>query len=132
MFLTSQLADKGARLGNYIIDTIIITIVSYIFIFVVALFFPVTLDEDSIALELLYLLLFFLYYFIFELTLGKTPGKYLTKTSVFHRNGGKPAWTNLIIRSLLRIIPIEAFFFLFSTELLHDVISKTRVTQPTL
>ena len=118
-----KIADKGRRLGNYIIDTIIIIVIIFIFTYI----YPNILDEDSILFEIVFATTFFSYYFFFELIYGATPGKFLTKTLVVDKNGDKPRWGYLIIRTLIRMVPIEAITFLFGSIGLHDLLSRTNV-----
>jgi uncharacterized RDD family membrane protein YckC len=75
------------------------------------------------------LLIIFLYYFVFESLLGKTPGKYFLKTKVVTIDGRAPTIKKHIIRSLCRIIPFyQVYFFIDKNNLgLHDLLSKTRV-----
>jgi uncharacterized RDD family membrane protein YckC len=125
----TTLADKSARLGNYIVDIIFIILIGYVIIYPFATFYPEILDDDSFIIEIVFSAVFLLYYFIFEWKLGKTPGKFLTKTNVVGKNGSKPTLKNLVIRTLLRMIAVEAFAFLFSAYILHDMLSKTHVVK---
>lgn len=73
----------------------------------------------------------FLYYFIGEYWLkGKTLGKFATKTVVRNISGEKPSMKNILIRSLLRLIPFEFITILFEIqkkESWHDFYSETMV-----
>lgn len=122
-----KIADKGARLGNYLIDTILVALLILIFIYIAYYFYPSIVDDDSIAFEILFSITFFCYYFVFEWRFGKTPGKFLTKTIVVDKQGNRPSWISLFFRTLIRMVPIEAFSFLFGNFGLHDLLSKTIV-----
>jgi uncharacterized RDD family membrane protein YckC len=69
------------------------------------------------------------YYLLFESIWNKTPAKFLTKTKVITKDGEKPSFKTILIRTLCRLIPFEAFSFLGSKNPVgwHDEISKTRV-----
>ena len=120
-------ADKGARFGNYIIDVIGFVILFMLHIVVISKLFNIAPDPDSPMLSLYYLVLYFGYYFGFEYFLGKTPGKFLTKTKVVDMNGEWPGGKKLLIRNLCRLIPFDNFSFLFGPFGWHDSISGTRV-----
>ena len=51
----------------------------------------------------------------------------ITKTKVVDKNGNKPTIGRLILRTLIRLIPIDLFTFLLGNLGLHDLISKTTV-----
>ena len=119
-------ADKGARLGNMVVDTIIFLVLMWLVEIVLNMFADFISNEAYMVIDyLLPLCLYFVYYFLFEHLLGRTPGKYLTKTVVVARNGSKPSAIKLIIRSLLRVVPYDWFSYVFGFTGLHDKYSKT-------
>lgn len=67
-----------------------------------------------------------IYYFTFEATLGITSAKLLSETQVVDENGNKPSAGKIAVRTLLRIVPFEAFSF-FMHSGLHDKSSQTYV-----
>ncbi len=74
----------------------------------------------------------FIYYFIFEFFLGKTLGKFVSKTRVVTLEGEKPNIKAIAIKSALRIFElflIISFLFLMPRNIggIHDLVSKTRV-----
>ena len=73
--------------------------------------------------------LLFLYYFIFEVTLNRTPAKYITRIKVVMDDGTKPKAKAIFIRTLCRFIPFEMLSFLSHSKPIgwHDRFSKTRV-----
>lgn len=72
--------------------------------------------------------LLFLYYFLFEVSTGKTLGKMLTKTTVVSRNGSPASVFKIFQRSMLRFVPIDILSYLFGTELgFHDILSGTKL-----
>lgn len=48
-----------------------------------------------------------IYYFMFEHFLQTTPGKMLTNTLIINQYGQKPELNELIVRSLVRLVPFE-------------------------
>jgi uncharacterized RDD family membrane protein YckC len=122
-----EIADKGTRLGNFFIDTIIYALISLIFLVLLLVLFPQPPQEESGILEFLPAIFYFLYYFLFETALGKTPGKYLTKTIVVDGQGNKPGLKNIFIRTLSRLIPFDIISYVFGFTGFHDLVSKTSV-----
>ena len=119
-------ADKGARVGNFIIDGLIVFLLAGIQSFVLGKFINLATDNYSLYLDIYFGLFTFAYYFFFELLSGKTPGKYLTKTSVVNYSGERPTMKALLIRNAARLISYDAFSFIFGQGL-HDDISGTTV-----
>jgi len=121
-------ASTGTRFLNYLIDVFCFYIILFCFGIVFALFGMLWLFEGAMA----YLVAFIftlLYYIFFEGVFGKTPGKYLTKTSVTVKDGSKPDIMKIMGRTLCRFIPFEAFSFLFSQRGWHDTLSDTWVVK---
>lgn len=69
-----------------------------------------------------------LYYNLFEIFTSRTVGKFCTNTIVVDENGERAGYEAIMIRSLIRIIPLYwLYFVIFPTRGLHDLISKTFV-----
>jgi ABC-type lipoprotein export system ATPase subunit len=82
-------------------------------------FIPLYNDEDLIMpVYYVDLLVAIFYYFVFEITTGRTAGKFITGTKVFASDGPfRPATKQIVIRTLARILPfglLEGFSFLGS------------------
>ena len=78
------------------------------------------------------LLLFPFLYFVCEYFWQKTPGKFLTKTIVIDEYGNKPDVGSLLLRSLVRLVPFEAFSCLGDPSRgWHDRWSNTYVVKDT-
>lgn len=74
----------------------------------------------------------FLYYLILESIFKRTPGKYLALTKVVNATGGKPTFSQIFIRSLVRIltfIVIDGIFISFMDKTAHDYFSKTETIE---
>lgn len=113
---------KRTRLFNFLID-------STIFFFIV-LVFALLLKEyvERENLKYLMIVLYYLYYFILELTIGQTIGKMVTKTRVVNiNNTEKPNFTKIFIRTISRLIPIDFLSYLFLPNGFHDILSKTEL-----
>lgn len=69
-----------------------------------------------------------LYYLFYESVLGTTPAKLITKTRTINYEGAKPAFKNIFIRTVSRLVPFEAFSFLLHDGW-HDKWSETIVVK---
>lgn len=109
--------DKPMRAINYIIDFTSIMII-YI---IISAYLP------QQFIEVCYFIFYFLYYFLFEFLVGRTPGKFVTKTKVVNINGEKPGIKNILIRTVSRLIYLDLMSFLLGSVGMHDKFSKTYV-----
>ncbi|GGG96271.1 hypothetical protein GCM10011416_12530 [Polaribacter pacificus] len=74
------------------------------------------------------ILLYYLYYLIFEFAFGQTIGKMITKTKVIDaKTQEKPSLSSVLIRTLARLIPIDFLSYFISSNGIHDRLSKTAV-----
>jgi len=115
---------KRVRLYNFIIDSALF--------FLVVLIFSILLNNYVKQEDLKYvmILVYYLYYFILEFTTGQTVGKMITKTKVTNTdNDKKPSFAKIFIRTLCRLIPIDFLSYLFSSNGIHDKVSKTELKQ---
>lgn len=118
----------GSRVMNFLIDTILIFFLAYIF-FKWWSFYVMYWRYYPIPFYMFFYATIFVYYTIFELIWSRTPGKFLSMTKVRNIAGGRPAWYQVVFRSILRLTIIDCFFILFLDRPLHDALSKTRVVE---
>ncbi len=123
-------ASKTKRFINFFIDTFIF----YILVILLGVFMGLGgVDYLIETYYLLFNLLFYLFYvgtyFVFEMYAnGKTIGKYITSTRVVMEDGQPIQAKNILGRSFARLVPFEAFSFLFSEHTgWHDRWSGTQV-----
>ena len=111
--------DKGIRATNYLID----------FSIIIILWIGITIVFRNSNTEVSdFYFLMFLYYLILELFFRQTIGKMITKTIVVKKDGKRANFLNILIRSFLRLIPIDNISYLFGTERgFHDVLSSTKL-----
>ena len=126
-FADFDLADRGIRLGNNTVDTIGFLFLVFLHAQVFELFPGFIPEEGSPFLGIYFFVLYVSYHALFEQFLGKTPGKYLTRTHVVTITGEKPTLRTLLIRNACRLIPFDALSFLLTQRGLHDELSKTCV-----
>ena len=109
-------AEKSYRAINYLIDVFIISLIVTFLNWV-----------DGYQSPFLSWFVFFLYYFLFEITVQRTFGKMVTKTYVVGFRNQKPSVRAVILRTVCRFFYLDIISFLFGTYGIHDGYSKTRV-----
>ena len=118
----------GTRVINFIADTLIVVILSFIANKVWD-FYVIYWGYPYINPLLSFGALLFIYYFIFELFWAKTPGKWLSYTKVVDKKGLKPGFIQIFLRSIVRLTIIDCFFIPFLNKPLHDYVSSTEVVE---
>ena len=80
-----------------------------------------------------YIIFFFLYYIILEFYFGQTIAKIITGTVVVLKDGAKPNFFSICIRTIFRLIPFDGITFLGTEGSgMHDTFSKTFVVKKTI
>ena len=114
--------NKTLRLFNFLIDTGIYLILMIVFLRI----FRNVIDKENV--KWISIVCYFLYYFLFEYIKGQTIGKMITQSKVVSLNGNRNTFFIQILgRTLMRFIPIDIVSYLFTTNGLHDWISKTAI-----
>lgn len=142
-YITDDLiASQGQRLGNYFIDLGFRYLIIFIIGIVLAIIGQFTASDgilywlDNISTVEDYLISFsiaILYYFVFELYLSRSLGKFITKTMVVMEDGTKPDAQTIIKRTLCRLIPFDGLsFFGTPSRGWHDSMSDTYVVKKDL
>lgn len=122
-FIDFNLASEDARIENFYIDFILSSLIAA----PIATYFYI--ETDSI----LYLIAIFyscrwLYYMIFEMICGRTPGKFETRSIVVGAKKQRPHFLRLAIRNWIRFYSVLSA--VSDDEIaLHDKLSKTFVIQ---
>jgi len=130
-------AGLGKRFINSLIDNICFSLFSSLIwqiLIILGLYSVLGTMDNAIIMVLIIvfqLLFYFVYFILFEYQFGVTPGKIVTKTKVLTDDNRKPSLKNIIIRTLCRLIPLEAISFLACTAGWHDSFSKTQVVLDT-
>ncbi len=105
----------GPRIGHFIIDLIAFQIIIYFIGYFFDLLLNLTNFNVAVSLTiglinfLVALLLYPFLYAFCEYKWQRTPGKYLTRTLVIDEYGNKPELRTIVLRSLIRIVPLELF-----------------------
>jgi uncharacterized RDD family membrane protein YckC len=131
-----KMAGQGKRFLNYLLDyvfiLVFICILCFILGIILAIVAPSVISDSGVGKTLIAyfitVIAIMIYYTVFETLIGRTIAKYITKTKVVTEIGEKPTFKMILIRSLCRFIPFEAFSFLLGVESgWHDTMSKTTV-----
>ncbi|MDP4271299.1 MAG: RDD family protein [Bacteroidota bacterium] len=78
--------------------------------------------------NVVYVLIMFFYYLIWEATCGRTAGKFITRSVVIDEDGNLPSFITALYRTLCRFIPFEAISVLIHERIgWHDMFPRTRV-----
>lgn len=119
---------KGRRFATYLIDYIIINVA----MFIIGVLAIIALGDAGVELLeggsnfVLAVLVYFVYYVVFEGLWARTPAKFMLGTIVVMEDGSQPPMRKILVRTLCRFIPFEPFSF-FGDRGWHDSIPRTRV-----
>ncbi len=131
-------ASQNKRLVNYLVDQVFLVGCGMLFGVALGLVlvyvFPDYLylldEENKLADYVLGFVIAMIYYSFFEGFTGRSLGKFFTKTKVVTEEGERPDFKTVVVRSLCRHIPFNAFSFLSSDGIgWHDKFSGTRVVE---
>ena len=125
----SNVVSSGIRFLHYIIDFIIVYLLILVIFIILGLFInPTSNNFIGGILTLITVLGTFLgYYAVMEIKFQKTVAKFITKTKVVKINGNIPTVSEIIVRTICRLIPFDGISYLFVKNGLHDYLSKTKV-----
>ena len=118
----------GTRVLNFIIDTLIVFGITY-GINAWWDFHVMYWHYAFIPFYTFFFGLIFFYYTVFEAIFKRSPAKWLTISKVVNKQGGKPTFWQILIRSAIRLTIIDCFFIPFLDKPLHDYLSKTEVVE---
>ncbi len=134
-------ASSGKRFLNWMIDLPLSMALAFPFVilFYKTVYFIIGREGYKVFAKIIgnagdYVLFYFflfLYYFIFESTIQRTPAKFLTKTKVLDINNTKPTKKQIFIRTLSRFVPIEMLSGFGKPKWIgwHDSWSHTKVVK---
>lgn len=130
-------AGSGRRFLNYILDQFGQAGTGFVIAFGLGMLeamgfitgFSDWMNEENTFNSLIFgILVALIYYYLFEVTFGRTPAKWITGTKVVTLTGGKPLALQVLGRTFARIVPFEPFSFLGgNTSGWHDRWSGTLV-----
>ncbi len=132
-------ASREQRFMNFILDFLIIYVIwlavgtTFIIIGEITGIYALSYwAESTTTYEKMFfwIIIMFLYYFLTEMYFSRTFAKYFSKTIVITKDGLKPGFNAILIRTLSRFIPLEFLTFLgVNVRGLHDLYSDTYVVR---
>lgn len=126
--LDEKKVSSLTRFFHLIIDTVAFLALTYLISYILGLLTDT--DNQALMTEFGYLSLvisFFGYHIFMETKYQKTIGKFITKTRVVAKNGGKPRVGDIVRRTFCRLIPFDRVSFLFTQNGFHDRFSDTTI-----
>lgn len=115
------------RIRHFFIDGLIVMITSALILALLDIIFIEIRETNRLALGIIILIVYTIYYTSLEYFFGFTIGKFFNKTRVVTQDReDKPTFSQILIRTITRTIPIG--FVTIATPYkgaLHDVLSKT-------
>ncbi len=118
----------GTRVLNFLVDTILIAIIS-IFCFHGWNLYVQFYGYPFYNFGWFFFGVLFIYYTIFESIFARTPGKWLSYSKVVTKDGKRPSFIHILLRSAIRLVLIDMFFIPFLDKTLHDFFSNTEVVE---
>ena len=121
-------AGFGTRVVNFVVDTLLIFGIAY----GVNNWWDIEVQfwhYPFIPFYTIFWIMIFVYYTFFEAIFKRSPAKWLTISKVVNKTGNKPAFWQILIRSIIRLTIIDCFFIPFLDKPLHDYLSKTEVVE---
>lgn len=123
-----DVASKGLRFANFILDAIFINVLASVIWFVIGFFigfFSAAMGKADVVLPVFREVLLslpgrlsiacvnvFVYFFLCEALFQRTLAKLITGTKVVAVNGTRPTFGAIALRTLGRLVPFEPFSFL--------------------
>ena len=123
-----QIVGIGTRVLNFLVDTIIIAIIS-MFSYHGWNLYVMFYGYPGFNFGWFFFGILFIYYLVFEFIFGRTPGKWLSYSKVVDKEGKRASFGKIVLRSLTRLLLIDMFFIPFLDKTLHDYFSKTEVVE---
>lgn len=118
----------GSRVINFLVDTIIVALIAY-GLYKWNNFYVYYWQHKFYPFWMFFYPMIFVYYTVFETIFGRSTGKWISMSKVTNINGERPAFYQVLLRSLLRLTFIDMFFIPIFDRPLHDQLSKTRVVE---
>jgi uncharacterized RDD family membrane protein YckC len=118
----------GSRVINFLVDTIIVALIAY-GLYKWNNFYVYYWQHKFYPFWMFFYPMIFVYYTVFETIFSRSTGKWISMSKVTNINGERPAFYQVLLRSLLRLTFIDMFFIPIFDRPLHDQLSKTRVVE---
>ena len=123
-----KIVGIGTRVLNFMVDTIIIAIISMFCYHGWGLYVQFY-GYPFFNYGWFFFGMIFIYYTFFEFIFNRTPGKWLSYSKVVNKQGQLPSFPQILLRSATRLVIIDMFFIPFLDKTLHDFFSNTEVVE---
>ncbi len=123
-----KIVGIGTRVLNFIVDTILIAIISMLCYHGWSLYVQFY-GYPFFNYGWFFFGIIFIYYTFFEFIFNRTPGKWLSYSKVVNKQGMRPSFPQILLRSATRLVLIDMFFIPFLDKTLHDFFSNTEVVE---
>ncbi len=121
---TTPTIGEGNRIIHFLIDTILIFILSFL-IYKWYNFYVYFWGFKPIRYGYFFFAFTWVYTFLFEFIFLRTPGKMFTGTKVMSTSGKRPNILQFLIRATIRTTLVSMFGLAWNDQPLHDTFSKT-------
>lgn len=121
---TPQTIGEGTRILHFLVDTILVIILSFAF-YKWYNFYVFFWGYPPIRYGLFFFIVYWFYIFLFEIFFLRTPAKWITKTKVQSWTGKRPGLLQFLIRASIRTTLISMFGLAWNDKPFHDTFSKT-------
>lgn len=123
-----RVVGVGTRIIDFLVDTVLVLLISYL-INRGSNFYQYYWKFSGIAFWQIFSAVLVVYYIIGEGLIGTTLGKKASISKVVNSKGQKPSFLQVVVRSVVRLFPLDFIFIPFTDRTLHDIASKTFVIE---
>lgn len=121
-----RIVGVGTRVIDFLVDTSCILLISYL-ISRANDFYQYYWKFSGVKYYQIFSLVLVVYYIISEGLIKTTLGKKASMSKVVNKNGGNPSFLQIVVRSIVRLFPLDFLFIPFTDRTLHDIASRTFV-----
>ncbi|MFT4203476.1 MAG: RDD family protein [Chitinophagaceae bacterium] len=118
----------GTRIINFIVDTAIVSLVSYL-LNRANDFYQYYWKFAGFSGLTIFCVVSVVYYTISEGLFGTSLGKKASISKVVDKGGRRPNFLQIVVRSLVRLFPLDFVSIPFTDRTLHDIASGTYVVE---
>lgn len=118
----------GTRVIDFVVDTTVILLISYL-LNRTSNFYQYYWKFSGIPYWQIFCGVLILYYIVCEGLFKTTLGKKASISKVVNSQGQRPHFLQILVRSFVRLFPLDFLFIPFTDRTLHDILSKTYVVE---
>ena len=118
----------GTRIIDFLVDTSIVLLGSYL-LNRANNFYQFYWRVSGFSTLTIFCTVLVVYYTVSEGLSGTTLGKKASISKVVDSQGLRPGFLQVVIRSVVRLFPLDFIFIPFTDRTLHDIASKTYVVE---